>query len=444
MLFSFLKYLQPTHYFQLYKRNGNSVFPVFSELPNKIKKQLVLNENFKSEQAKEYDLSWQAIQKGYIGNAATYRTFKKVPTVDEYIFIRLYFHPAWVLYVLLLRLFSFKNPFIEISAWYKSRKIKQSSYLKTPIIHSEWEQNGQNYNTDNRRVSIIIPTLNRYNYLRDGLKDLEQQTHTNFEVVIVDQSEPFQKEFYNQFSLQLQVIHQKEKALWLARNTAIEKSNSNLFLLYDDDSRVGSDWIANHLKCLDVFNASISSGVSISQSGAAVPANYSFLRVSDQLDTGNVLIKKEVFEEIGLFDRQFEKQRMGDGEFGLRAYLEGFLNISNPHAKRLHLKVGTGGLREMGSWDAFRPKKWLAPRPIPSVLYLFRKYFGNKRSMYSLGRTVPPSIIPYRFKKNKGMMLVGSLIALLIFPVIFIQVFRSWSLASKKIKEGSLIKKIDS
>ncbi len=64
--------------------------------------------------------------------------------------------------------------------------------------------------------------------------------------------------------------------------------------------------------------------------------------------------------------------------------------------------------------------------------------------MYSLGRTVPPSIIPYRFKKNKGMMLVGSLIALLIFPIIFIQVFRSWSLASKKIKEGSLIKKLDS
>ena len=33
MLFYFIKYLQPTHYFQLYKKDGNSVFPVFSELP---------------------------------------------------------------------------------------------------------------------------------------------------------------------------------------------------------------------------------------------------------------------------------------------------------------------------------------------------------------------------------------------------------------------------
>jgi GT2 family glycosyltransferase len=89
-----------------------------------------------------------------------------------------------------------------------------------------------------------------------------------------------------------------------------------------------------------------------------VPQNYSFFRVSDQIDTGNVLIKRDVFQTIGLFDRQFEKQRMGDGEYGLRAYLEGFLNVSNPYAKRLHLKVGTGGLRQMGSWDGFRPKKF--------------------------------------------------------------------------------------
>ena len=90
--------------------------------------------------------------------------------------------------------------------------------------------------------------------------------------------------------------------------------------------------------------------------------------MSDQLDTGNVLLKRGVFKKIGLFDRQYEKQRMGDGEYGLRAYLEGFLNISNPYAQRLHLKVGTGGLRQMGSWDGFRPKNWFGPRPVPSVL----------------------------------------------------------------------------
>ena len=117
---------------------------------------------------------------------------------------------------------------------------------------------------------------------------------------------------------------------------------------------------------------------------------------------------------------------MGDGEFGLRAHLEGFLNISNPHAKRLHLKVGTGGLRQMGSWDGYRPKKWLAPRPIPSVLYFFRKYYGAKRSIYSLLRTVPPSIMPYRFKRSKKLMVLGVFISVILTPFILIQIFRSW------------------
>ena len=53
----------------------------------------------------------------------------------------------------------------------------------------------------------------------------------------------------------------------------------------------------------------------------------------------NVLIKKVVFDKCGLFDRQFEKQRMGDGEFGTRIYLSGFKNISNPKVKLFYSDI---------------------------------------------------------------------------------------------------------
>jgi len=160
------------------------------------------------------------------------------------------------------------------------------------------------------------------------------------------------------------------------------------------------------------------------------------------LDTGNVLIKRDVFKAIGLFDCQYEKQRMGDGEYGLRAYLHGFVNISNPKAERLHLKVGTGGLRQMGSWDGFRPKKMFSPRPIPSVVYQFRKYYGTKMTVYSLLRSVPPSIIPYKYKGNKKLILAAYLSLLMIWPLILMQVLISWKKATIKLNEGSLIKKI--
>ena len=151
------------------------------------------------------------------------------------------------------------------------------------------------------------------------------------------------------------------------------------------------------------------------------------------------MIKREVFESVGLFDRQFEKQRMGDGEFGLRAYLYGFLYVSNPYATRLHLKVGTGGLRQMGTWDAFRSKKLFGPKPIPSVLYLFRNYFGSKLSVYALIKSLPPSMVHYKFKKNKAMLLIGGLLAILILPIIIYRVLKSWNLATIKLQQGTLI-----
>jgi glycosyltransferase involved in cell wall biosynthesis len=441
VLFTFLKYLQPTHYFQLFRKNGTSVFPIIENLPQEVIEQLDPDPKFKSEKAREYDLSWQAVNKGYIGNAETYISFEKIPVVDEYRFLRKYFHPVWVFYVLMLRFFSFKNPFREISAWKKSGDVKRSDYLKNPILYDDWNTFKSLLVEEKPFVSVVIPTLNRYEYLKDVLEDLEKQDYKNFEVIIVDQSNPFQNDFYKKFNLDIKLVQQTERALWLARNHAVEISKGEYILLFDDDSRVEPDWVVNHLKCLDFFDADISSGVSVSTVGAEVPENYSFFRISDQIDTGNVMLKKQIFKEIGLFDRQFEKQRMGDGEYGLRAYLNGYKNISNPHAGRIHLKVGSGGLREMGSWDAFRPKKLFAPRPIPSVLYLYRKYYGTKRSLLAILKTVPQSIIPYRYKKNKKMLVLGLLISLFLFPFVVLQVVISWRLASKKLREGALIKR---
>ncbi len=439
MLFKFLKYLQPTHYFGLKNKKGQSVFPIVAQLPQSIQSQLQADTDFESPIATAYDLSWQALHKGYIGSAATYDHFEQLPIVDNYRFVRSYFHSAWVHYVLAVRLLTFKNPITEIAGWYQSRHTKRSAYLQTPKVYHDFHDFESELVTSHPKVSIIIPTLNRYRYLKDVLKDLEAQAYHNFEVIVMDQSQPFQKEFYEVFRLDLQVHYQEEKALWLARNTAIRNSVGDYILLFDDDSRVSPDWIGNHLKCLDYFKADLSSGVSISKVGAKIPAHYSFFRLSDQLDTGNVLLKKDVFKAIGLFDRQFEKQRMGDGEFGLRAYLEGFKNVSNPFAKRLHLKVDSGGLREMGSWDAFRTGSFFDPRPIPSVLYFFRCYFGTTQARWALLRTVPMSIMPYRFKKHKSLMLVGVFVSVLLLPLVLWQVLKSWRMASKKLEEGPLI-----
>lgn len=438
MLFGFLKYIQPTNYFAR-NVNGHSVFPVYAQLPEDIKMQLNPDRTYKSEVSRDYDLSWQAVQLGYIGNAQAHIHFLELPLTDNYRFIRKYFNKYWALYILFVRILGLKNPVTNLKSFYESKDMLRSSYLQHPIAYPKWC--GFNSELVKRQpfVSVIIPTLNRYNYLKDVLNDLELQDYKNFEVIVIDQSQPFNGTFYKDFKLDLTVKYQEERALWLARNTAIKMSKGDFILLFDDDSRVAPNWITNHLKCLDFFNSDISSGVSISMVGDKVPQNYAFFRRSDQLDTGNVLLKKEIFKTIGLFDRQFEKQRMGDGEFGLRAHINGFLNVSNPYAERLHLKVGSGGLRDMGSWDSFRTQKWLDPRPIPSVLYLYRKYYGNYRSKLALLKTIPASIMPYRFKGNKLYMVIGVFFSVFLLPIIMLQVIKSWRMASKKLEEGALI-----
>ncbi|MGJ8593519.1 MAG: glycosyltransferase family 2 protein [Aquaticitalea sp.] len=441
MPFSFLKYLQPTNYFRLFNKNGKSAFPMVGHLPESILSQLTLDSYYRSEQARDYDLSWQAIQDGYIGDAPTYTTFVSLDLTDNYYFIRKNFRSVWALYVLCCRLFTFQNPIKEIKAWRKSavNGIKHQEFKA--FQHHSWKIFRSSLLEQQPLVSVVIPTLNRYRYLMEVLRDFEKQDYTNFEIIIIDQSDNFNLEFYQQFQLNLKVINQKEKALWLARNTAIKASNGKLIALSEDDVRINADWLSSHIKCLDFFDAKVSAGV-FYPDGGSIPLNRSFFTLAQQFATGNAMVYKSVFNVVGLFDRQFEKQRMGDGEFGLRVYLEGFRSVSNPYASCIDVKAGTGGLREMGSWDAFRPSNFLAPRPIPSVLYYFRSYYGSNSARWALLKTIPLSIMPYKFKKNKPLMIIGIFLTLLLTPFIVFQVLKSWQLSSKKMKEGTLIEQL--
>lgn len=441
MPFKFLTYLQPTHYFRLFTKSGVSVFPKVEALPELLLEQLQADLGYTSDLARDYDMSWQAVQAGYIGEVDTYTHVDSISIRDNYHFIRKEFHPAWVFYVLLIRLFTFRNPIKEIGGWWGTSHIKRQTGSVKFILYSDWNSFQSELIAQQPLVSVVIPTLNRYDYLKDVLQDFEKQDYAHFEIIVVDQSEPFQPQFYKDFDLNIRVIRQEEKALWLARNRAVKEAKGILIALSEDDVRIQPDWLSTHLKCLDFFNAQVSAGVFYPE-GQSIPKERSFFALASQFATGNAMLYKSVFEQVGLFDRQFEKQRMGDGEFGLRVFLAGIRSVSNPFASCIDVKAGTGGLREMGSWDAFRPATFFAPRPIPSVLYYFRKYYGNAAARWALLRTIPLSIMPYQFKKNKPMLLIGVLLSILLMPVVVVQVWRSWRLASMKLREGARIERL--
>ena len=259
-------------------------------------------------------------------------------------------------------------------------------------------------------------------------------------MVIVDQSEPFNRKFYNGYKVNINAIHQENPALWQARNTGVNTSNADYFLFLDDDSRIDEDFIYSHLKCIDYFDAHVSSGISLNVDSDRITPKYSFFRWADQLDTGNVMIKREVFEKCGLFDEKFDGMRMGDFEFCIRAYLQGFKNISNPTAKRVHLKYSSGGLRDFGSWDAFRPINIFSPRPVPSVLYLYRKYWGEKTAFFYTFIITIFSLSPYKLKGKYSGYMISVILFILFFPIVILHYYRSWNISTRLLKSNINIK----
>lgn len=449
MPFLFLKYVQPTWYFNLKPSNGKISYWVdYRNLPASEQALIEYDNLYQSEEASLLDASFQAWHKGIINidsKAELELTGfqKNISLVDNYRFLRKYYNKVWIYYVLLIRILSLNNPIKEINAFNKTRNIKKVNLYQLHNQNLSYKEFDSQLLKGNPFISVIIPTLNRYEYLKDVFEDLKVQDYKNFEIIVIDQTDNPDKGFYDKYDVDKKVIFQEGKGQWLARNEAVRVAKGDFLLFYDDDSRVGHNWISEHIKAMDFFNADISAGVSFSQVGGEIPINYSFFRWADQFDSGNALVKREVFKQIGLFDRQFDKMRMGDGEFGLRAYMNGFKSISHPFASRLHLKVSSGGLRQMGSWDAFRTSKIFSPKPIPSVLYYYRSYFPGSYVNNALVIGVLPSLIPYKFKKNKLVYPIGVLMAILFLPVLVIQVAKSWSQSGKMIKEGNKIELIN-
>ena len=442
-----LKIVKPIWYFSIFTKKPKN-FIDYKSLDKKTLSKINICYDYSSEELTEIDAMYQLINKGFIikSNVESYNYIDlennsyDITIKDQYLFLRRMYKSIWIYYILILKIISFKIKLEDFISIYKTKKIKQLK-VNNKLDYDDYNTFKSDLVKEKPNISIILPTLNRYANLENILKDLEKQTYKNFEIIIIDQSNPFKANFYDKFQLNTKVFFQEERGLWKARNLGIQNSSSDFFLFLDDDSVIDNTWIFEHLKCIDFFNADISAGVSISIAGAPVPINYSFFRLADQLDTGNVMIKKEVFKKCGLFDLQFEKMRMGDGEFGLRAYLNGFKIIHNPLSKRNHLKVRTGGLREMGSWDGLRPKNILNLRPIPSVLYFYRSYWGDSNALFSLIQTIPFSLTPYSMKGRFKGYLLSSILFILFFPIIIYKVFKSWRYSGKMIKTGPIIEK---
>lgn len=110
-----------------------------------------------------------------------------------------------------------------------------------------------------KKVSIIIPVYNAELYLKVTIESILQQTYSNIEIIIVDDSSTDKSlEIAHSFERDnVKVIQQKNAGAAVARNTGFSHSNGDYIQFMDADDYLSYDKIEKQVAALDVATGKI-------------------------------------------------------------------------------------------------------------------------------------------------------------------------------------------
>ena len=402
-----------------------------------------LDPGFQSLDAAGLDMGWRYLARGaMVAHEPSLLAGRRPPAArpalprhDCHLFLLRHYPRKWARYAAVRRALA-GRPWAELRAFRAARGAVPAPTGGVYIRPADAARMGG-------RVTVVLPTLGRPELVADVLDDLRSQTVAPEAVICVDQNPAGHGDGpYDRFGdLPLQVIRQAGQGQWLARNAAIERATGDYLLFLDDDSRIGPDFVEQHLRALSTYGADVSAGASLSVVGAPVPENYGFFRAADQFDSGNALVRREVLERVGAFDRRYDRMRSGDADFGTRVYLAGGLLVHNPAASRVHLKAATGGLRTFGSWDSYRQRGLFTPRPLPSVVYYSRRFFSPRQAREALLIGLAQSVVPYHLKRRADRAQWARAVAVeaVALPISAVRVARSLRAARRMLAGGPQI-----
>jgi glycosyltransferase involved in cell wall biosynthesis len=214
-------------------------------------------------------------------------------------------------------------------------------------------------------LSVIIPSLNRYEYLQSAINDLMQQNYQDFEIIIVDQSDhPQELILKNDQKHKVRVLLQKEKSASLARNYGLHEAKGEVVLYLDDDIIIENrDFLGNHVRH---YSDPKRSGVS----GAILNTDkkfrnnrhrWSYSRITGWLFfpinydqpceiangwAGNLSVRRKFAIEAGGMDEWYQKGAFREeSDFCTRVVKKFGPLIYDPEAWLVHIGAPSGGLR---------------------------------------------------------------------------------------------------
>ena len=164
-------------------------------------------------------------------------------------------------------------------------------------------------------ISVIIPTFNRKKTLKRAIQSVLMQSYTPYEIIIIDDgSDDGTKEWLKDNYPNVKYIYQMNSGVSSARNKGIKFARGDWIALLDSDD----EWLPSKLKdqaneiesnpaakFLHTNEIWIRNGVRVNQMKKHKKyGGYIFEKCLDmcRISPSSVLIKKDIFDEIGMFD----------------------------------------------------------------------------------------------------------------------------------------------
>lgn len=213
-------------------------------------------------------------------------------------------------------------------------------------------------------ISVIVPTRNRYDYIRLLLVDLLDQDVDGFEVIVVDQSD-------NHISLEnCKQIKTKSLGPCVSRNIGASQAKGEVLVFLDDDARINSDFIREITAPIIKDRFHVVAGAICNPQGVYLEGDDYFLktktesfikaitsspigpesRITLAFPAGCSAMLRSVFYGVGGFNESFDPTGAGeDREMAIKLYKKGYSIWYNAKAKLMHEAAPSGGSREVGS-----------------------------------------------------------------------------------------------
>jgi glycosyltransferase involved in cell wall biosynthesis len=312
-------------------------------------------------------------------------------------------------------------------------------------------------------VSLVIPTMKRQKYTQLLLEDHKTQTYPITQVVIVDATpeEERDSKYYKQedFNFKIDVKWQTTKGSCRARNEAIDLCTGDYIIFADDDIRIQSNFVENHIKLLQTYKADACNGLDIMaenvhQDLSDLKNRLKKLEADNKrwkvgatalFSNANSCVKKEWVEETIGNDINFDGGYGEDSDYGLRLLKSGAKVLFNPFSANLHLKPPIGGYRWWGTqakiigkrrkqqpWELDNPVKYVRPVPSPTITYGIVKHFNASQVKEWRSK----HFFIYLFKGSKK----DFFIRLLKYPYKQLQFSKSLFYAKKLMELGTRYK----